>query len=288
MRHSFIALALALFSVVCTTGCDDPQREQWMQALRDCGVAGVKPAHTLYFGPTNNAGPGSGWRETFDAKHRHVDYRLRVDIEELPAPKPFIRPSPSGYQCKGGRDVALKLNISAAVRTSTLPLSKELSDALKWAKEIRITVGGMGWDELNESEYEEYVKKTLGPGNRYYEEMNEPHRLVLRRALAVEHLIMVYDFSKEDAAWLKKRYQGPLGGDGSGDLGGGLSAEWHDNNRLAIMAPARVWILGELVPFKSSAGFDAAAAQDRAGVKIMRDAVIDAENQNRLAPPRKP
>jgi hypothetical protein len=55
-----------------------------------------------------------------------------------------------------------------------------------------------------------------------------------------------------------------------------------------MMAPARVWILGELVPFKSSTGFDAAAAQDRAGVKIVRDAVIVAENQNRLAPPRKP
>jgi hypothetical protein len=284
MRHSVVVLGLSLLSVGAL-GCD-PQRDWWGQALRDCGITDVNPANTLYFGPSDNAGPGSGWRETFDRKRRHVDYRLRIDSEELPGPTAFIRPSPSGYQCKSGRDVTLKLDISVAVRVSTLPLSGELSDALKWAREIRITARGMGWDELNESDYEEYVRKTLGPGNRYYQEMNEPDRLVLRRALAVENLVMAYEFSKDDATWLKSKYQGPLGGQGSGEIGGGFSADWHDNG-LTIIAPARAWILGELVPFKSSTGFDTGAAQDRAGMKIVPDSVIVAENQNRLAPLRR-
>src|SRR5262249_34283551 len=161
MRHSLVVLSLLLVSV-CAAGCDDPQRERWIQALRDCGITDVTPAHTLYFGPSSSAGPGSGWRETFDRKRRHVDYRIRVGTDELPEPTAFIRPSPSGYQCKGGRDVTLKLNIGVAARVSTLPLSRELSDALMWAREVRITVGGMGWDEINEAAYAEYVTKSLG------------------------------------------------------------------------------------------------------------------------------
>jgi len=286
MRRAILVLALSASSV-CATGCDE-LRETWIQALRQCGVTDVNSATILYFGPSNNAGPGSGWQKTLDQNRKQVEYHLRVDDEELPGPKAFIRPSPSGYRCKGGRDVSFKLNIVVAVNNSTLPLSAELSDDLKWARNIRITVGGMGWDELNELEYEEYFKKTLGAGNKYFEDMNAPDRLVLRRALAVENLIMVYEFSKDDAAPLKAKYRGPLGGQGNGDIGGGFSADWHEGNDLTITAPAHAWILGELVPFKSSTGFAVTRPQDgRAAVKIVREAAIVAENGNQLVPLRR-
>src|SRR5215470_4662105 len=161
MRRFLLVLALSVLSV-CATGCDDQQRDMWVQALRDCGITDVDPARTLYFGPSQNAGPGSGWRETFKNR-KHVDYRLRFGSDELPGPKAFIRLSPAGYQCKDGREVTFKLNTDIAVHVSTLPLSAELSNDLRWARTIRISVGGMGWDELNESDYEEYFRKTLGP-----------------------------------------------------------------------------------------------------------------------------
>jgi hypothetical protein len=285
MRRRMLVLALFVSSF-CVTACDDELRDRWVQALNECGVTDVIPSTVLYFGPSSNVGPGSGWRETFDQKGRHIDYRLKVDNQELPDPKPFIRLSPSGYECKGSRELTFKLNISIAVHASTLPLSAELSKDLQWAREITVTVSGMGWDELNEADYEEYLRKTLGVGNRYYEEMNGPDRLVLRRALAVKNLLMAYWFSSGDAAWLKRKYKGPLGGQGSGDIGAGLSADWHESNVLTIMA-ANAWVLGELVPFKSSTGFITTRSQaGRTAVKIVPDSAIVAENENRLVPPQ--
>jgi hypothetical protein len=283
MRRSILVLALSVSSV-SAAGCDE-QTDTWVKAVKDCGITGVNPANTLYFGPSNNVGPGSGWRETFGQNRKHVDYRLRLDDEELPTPKAFIRLSPSGYQCKGGREVNFQLNIMVAANSSTLPLSAELSNDLKWATNIRVTVGGMVWDELNELDYEEYFKKTLGAGNKYYEDMNVPERLVLLRALAVKDLVMVYEFSQENAAALKAKYTGPLGGKSKGDIGAGLSADWHQGNNLAITAPGQVWVLGELVPFRSSTGFAAAGPRDRrAALKIVPESEIVAENANQLTP----
>jgi hypothetical protein len=243
---------------VSLVSCEHSAEKNWVDAMKDCGITDINSSQILYFGPSNNVGPGSGWRDTFDANGNHVDYRLRFTADELPAPKDFVQLAAGGYQCRGGRTVNFKLAADVAGSVSTLPLNVQLSNEFQKAKSVTISIGGMGWDQLRELAYETYFRSTLGAGNKFYEDMNVPNRLVVIRALAVRDLVMTYDFSAADAAAIKGKFTGPLAGATTGDIGGGLSANWQSATTLAVTAPQKAWILGELGSFRSGGGFAAA------------------------------
>lgn len=241
--------------LICVTlvSCNHSAQKSWVEALKDCGISDINSSKILYFGPSNLVGPGSGWRETLDANGNHVDYRLRFTSDELPAPKDFIQLA-GGYQCKGGKTASFKLAADVAGSVSTLPLNVQLSNEFQKAKAVTISVGGMGWDQLRELAYETYFKSTLGAGNKFYEDMNIPNRLVLIRALAVRDLVMTYEFTASDAAAIKAKFTGPLASATTGDIGGGLSANWQSATSLAVTAPQKSWILGELASFRAAGG----------------------------------
>ena len=250
-----IGALVLLVTCVALVNCNYSAEKSWVEALKDCGITDINSSKILYFGPSNNVGPGSGWRETLDANGSHVDYRLRFTGDELPAPKDFVQLAGGGYQCKGGKTVTFKLAANVAGSVSTLPLNAQLSNEFQKAKSVTISVGGMGWDQLRELAYETYFKSTLGAGNKFYEDMNVPNRLVLIRTLAVRDLVMTYDFTAGDAAAIKAKFTGPLAGATTGDIGGGLSANWQSATTLAVTAPQKSWILGELASFRSAGGF---------------------------------
>jgi len=250
-----ITIALLFLVTISLTSCNEA-KDSWVKAIKDCGLTDINSDKIFYFGPSNNVGPGSVWRETVDQQGKHLDYRLRFSEEELPNPKDFVQlAGANSYQCKSGQSISFKLSGNVSAGFSALPLNAEVSNDLKRAKSVNVSIGGMAWDQLRELEYETYFKSTVGAGNKYYEDLNVPGRLVLYRALAVRDLVMSYEFSVEDAAAIKGKYKGPLGGVGIGDIGGGLSANWKRENTLTISAPQKAWILGELAPFQANIGF---------------------------------
>ena len=251
-----VLAAVVALGTIGGNGCRHPEAS-FFEGLKQCAETDITSDKILYFGPSNSVGPGSGWREAFGADGKHADFRLRFAQADLPEPKNFIELSKSGYSCQNGKSVTFELNADVSASVSTLPLTAALSNDLKTAKSVTVTVGGMGWDQIKEIEYEDYFKKQLGAGDKYYEDMNNSNRLVLYRALAVKDLTMDYTFSSEDYAKLTAKYSGPLGGGGSGNIGGNVSINWKGDNKMAITAPGNSWVLGELGKFSSMKGFAA-------------------------------
>ena len=68
------ALVLSIVACVVLFGCPKPPQRSWVEAIQDCGKTDINSDKILYFGPSNNVGPGSVWRETFDDNKNHVDY----------------------------------------------------------------------------------------------------------------------------------------------------------------------------------------------------------------------
>ena len=278
MQHLVLALIVGI--CVILSGCKEP-RESWVKALKECGVTDINSDKILYFGPSNKVGPGSTWRETFDESGKHVDYRLRWVEADFPPPKDFLQlAEDSAYQCKNGKRVSFSLSTSAAASLAAFPLSAELSNDFQKAKKVNIAVGGMSWDQVKEGPYVEYFKQTLGPRNPIYEDMSAANRLVLYRALAVKNLIVDYEFSAEDAAALKAKYNGPLSGTGVGNIGAELSATWKNTNTLSITAPGKSWVLGELGKFQSMSGFAGGTVVSFQPVDIPAATILRVERQN--------
>jgi len=274
------ALAISILSCLFLFGCHEDLRDRWVDAMKNCASTDINSKTILYFGPSNNVGPGSVWRETVDDKGNHVDYRLRYIEADLPAPKNFLqRAEDNAFQCRDGRTASFSLSASASATISAFPLSAELSNDFKRAKKVSVTVGGMAWDQIKEQPFEEYFRKTLGPGHPVYEDMNGPNRFVLYRALAVRDLVIDLEFSNEDAASLKAKYTGSLGSLAQGTIGAGISATWKSTNTLSITAPGRSWILGELCKFRPSSGFAGVGATRLQPVNIPKAAILKLELQ---------
>jgi hypothetical protein len=251
-RIKTIALMACVFVAL---SCNEGPKDVWVKALKECAETDINSDKILYFGPSNVAGPGSGWRETFDARGRHVDYRLRWSpSKDMPPPRDWVdEPGDSAFQCKSGQSVKFELKVNVAADVKAFPLNAEVSNDLSKAKKVDVSVAGMAWEPVREGPYRLYYKNTLGPTHPVYEDMDSANRYVLIRGLKVKGLEIHGEFSTQDIFDLKAKYNAPAGG--AFDLGGGLSGKFEGASTFVITAPGSAWVLGELAAFSSSGGF---------------------------------
>jgi len=246
--------SLAIFVFTLGLVASDPSAAEdaktfWTSVLKNCASSDLNGNKILYFGPSNNIGPGSIWLTGADG-----GYQLRTTVTDTRALKAFlVRGTPTA--CSATSTTELKASAVANLEPSLGIVSGDLSIDLKKAKSLEVQADSIAWDLLQTAQYEHYVKH-LRSDSIVRDDLDRGGRLVLSRALRVTGYTASLEFSDSDAAALKAKYSGPLPKAITGEFGGKLSASWTSNNTLKLSSKSDFYIAGELSPYKSS-GFAA-------------------------------
>lgn len=247
-------ISIAFFCLLpIFSACKDDAKSTWTEVLSKCAVSDVNGTKMLYFGPSNNLGPGSIWVSD-DAEG---GYRIRYSLANLPKPQTFVNVGTS-FQCSGTSTTTLTGSGSIDAAVSVLPVSADVAVDLKRAKSVTVSVGSASWDDVLGGPYEAYIK-ALPATNQARVELETGSRLVLIRALKITGFSTKMTFDTNVTPSLKAKYSGPLPTGVSGQLGANLSASWDDSNTLTITSNDDFYIEGKLSQYKTT-GLAAAGA----------------------------
>jgi hypothetical protein len=243
MNKTITILALC-FSL---SGCNhDDARSAWTSVIDKCARSQLN-GKILYFGPSNNIGPGSVWR-----KPEGGGFRVRYSLAEMPGNSVFItQGTPSS--CDGSSETKFGTKASVGLSTSLSTASAEVQNDFQKATNIQVRAGSIAWDIVKEGPYEAYVRALPSVGG-VREDLAVGDRLVLYRALRVIGYSATLEFSTSDAAALKAKYSGVLPKSVTGDVSAEMAATWSTDNKLTLTSTGDFYLAGELVPFKP-AGF---------------------------------
>jgi len=240
-----IVLLLFCVALLASSGCCCFTAEDaWTDVLSKCAVSELNGNKILYFGPSNNVGPGSIWREPEDG-----GFRLRNTVSDMPRkPIDFIHKG-TEFSCNGAQLSSTASGVAATFESSLSPIDAELSADLKAASNINMKVDSCAWDEIKEKAYENYIMQPIN--SEYYEDLERSNRYVLSRALRVHGYSVELKFSKKISSKIKASYSGQLAKELTGKFGAELSTEWTSDNTLRISAKKPFYIAGEMSKVKS-------------------------------------
>lgn len=230
------------------SGCDgnETARALWTDVVKKCAASDLLGKDVLYFGPSNPLGPGSVWRKGTDAGY-YVRW-LPSDVDS--SPNSFIKDG-TPFNCAGTSTTTTKLSPTAALQTSAVPVSADISGDFSKARKTTVTVNAAQWDEIVEGPFDQKVK-ALDPNNPVKVDLDTGTRYVSERALRITGMSADLEFSHDDAIALKAKYNGPLGSLGTGNLGVGLNAEWKGDTTLHLTSATQFYVAGELRPYTST------------------------------------
>jgi hypothetical protein len=261
-----------LFAMTCLgiVGCGSQgARSAWNDVVKKCANTDLTGDRILYFGPSNNVGPASIWREVEGG-----GFRLRWTTAEMPGVERAALLKGIEASCAGTRTINFSGEATAGLVTSIAPVSGDLSADFSRARTVSVSTTSIAWDTLKEGPFELYVHD-LDDSNPIKLELKTNSRLVEIRALRVRGFTAELKFNGSDAASLKAKYQGGLPAGVTGDLNAGVQAKWTEATTLKISAPD-FYIAGELGHFKSDS-FSAVEVGGFEPVKVDSAARIERE-----------
>jgi hypothetical protein len=240
-------------------------RTAWTDILQRCAINDLNADRTLFFGASNNVGPGSIWRDARDG-----GYRLRWTPADIPINVAAVMVPGTPMKCEGSVKSSSNFGAALSFTGTPVPISASLQGEFARARSIQVKAENVAWDVLREGPYEDVIRSLPG-GNRVSIDLNERNMnnlLVMYRALRVLEYNAVIEFSQQDRAGFEAKFPLPQLG---GQLGGGLTARWSQDGNLVISAKD-IYIAGELVEYRR-AGF-ANAQQRTAAIMVPRNAVV--------------
>src|SRR5579859_4840607 len=169
-RMFYSVWVAVLFLSVIFCGSKDA-RVVWNDTLKKCSSNDLLGSKVLFFGASNNIGPGSVWRLRADGK-----YSPRWILPDAPIH------NNNESTCGGDASASFTLSSGASLDNAIAPVTGSLGFDLKRARKVTLTPTKFRWDDVVEGPYENYirtqakddVKADLVPANK---------RFVLQRAL---------------------------------------------------------------------------------------------------------
>lgn len=207
--------------------------------VNGCADSDLNSKGILYFGPSNQIGPGSVWSRLgpnggYQPQWRNKD--LGIDDGVIDKGKSF--------QCDLSKSSKLAANAGLSVISSVANASADAKTDFSRGQIVRVTTKGAAWDTVVAGPYNAEIKKIANAGIRA--DIVNPNRIMLRRALRLDGYRVTMEFDASIKPEIKAKYSGKiLGKDTVGDVGANLSAQWTSDDKLELTASEGVYVAGE-------------------------------------------
>ena len=215
-------------------------------AISDCAADDLATGQVVFFGLTDNLGPGTIMKRQA-GKGIGPEYLVGNVIDD---PASTVVHHGVEWACALGDSVTRAFNANSAV--GILPVDNALNAKLARASHIGVTVDSVRWDDLLAAPYRAAIEQLSDPHLKA--ELLRGGYLVESRALVAKGIRVTALFEESLGASVKLAL-----GEGRKTLQQGkvtavVDLTWDGTTELTITAPSEVYIAGRLMNLASQAG----------------------------------
>lgn len=225
-------------------------RAAWVAILGKCAKSQLFGNDVLYFGASNEIGPGSIWRQNSDGSIR-LRYELSDLVPDSAKRMELIHPN-NAVSCGGDSTSKWEVQLGLPFDGTVAPVSADVSADLKRADGVTVSVTSYAVDELKEGPYETMIRED----DALQDEFTAPDRVIVENAVRIEGFSAKFTFSKSIAEQLKGKYTSKL----VALQGANLQSQWSDDTTLTMKTPGTFYLLaafGKLTGTSNKEGFSA-------------------------------
>ena len=241
MNTHAIGFTGLLIAALTLSGCQTLNSALSEEKLvKGCADSDLDSNAVLYFGPSNNLGPGSIWsRLGINGGYQplwRAKEDLGVEASVIDLGKPFA--------CEISRGSQLAANGGLSVLSLVANVSAEAKQDFSKAKSINISTTGAAWDTVIGGPYQTTLRNIDDADIR--DDIAKPNRLIVRRASRLNGYKAILDFDTDEKAEIKAKYSGKILGRATvGEVGAQLFAAWTSDDKLQLTAMDGVYVAGE-------------------------------------------
>jgi hypothetical protein len=241
-RRALVAVSLvgAMLSLWgCTTislKADDGMKH----FTKACATDELQSNAVLYFGPSNQIGPGSVWTRLGP----NGGYQPQWRTGDLNLNSAKVVQLGKAFPCDFSQNAKLTAEGGLSALSPAANVSAEVKADFARAKTIQVSAKETAWDMVVAGPYLLQLKGISNPDIK--RDVFGKNRLVVRRALRLSGYKALLDFDTNLAPTIKAKYDGmKLGAKVVGEVGAQFIAKWTKNEKLELSAADNVYVAGE-------------------------------------------
>ena len=238
LKARFAAVSIVVSSVLLA--CSSPDSGSAAdEFVKGCADSELNSKSVLYFGPSNQIGPGSVWSRLGSTGGYQPQWRMQdlgVDASVIDQGKSF--------SCDLTKSSKLTTDAGLSVVSSVSNVSADAKADFARGKVVSVSSTGAAWDTVVAGPYG--VKLRALSDSAIRSDITLPNRIIMRRALRLEGYRVTMAFDTSIAPGIKAKYSGKiLGKETLGDVGANLSAKWTQDDKLELTAASGIYVAGE-------------------------------------------
>lgn len=183
---------ITLISFAGLVSANSPTK-MWVKIISDCAPTQAIGKNILFFGLSNDVGPGSVWRYASDKS-----LRIKFELSDaFPATTDQDRLITKGNfnPCanNSATDWDIKLGLPFSINADSI--SADIGAVLSSATHVKVSLTGVGTDLLKETKWK-HAFAALTPPNEYADALLEPDGLLAENAVKVKGMTMVFTYDR--------------------------------------------------------------------------------------------
>ena len=211
-----------------------------------CAKDELQSKGVIYFGPSNQIGPGSIWERLGE----NGGYQPRWRTEDLNIDPAKVVQLGKAFPCDCSKNAKLTADVGISVISLVANVSADLKADFERARTIKVSASETAWDTVVTGPYQVQLKTIADDFKR--NDVSGENRLVVRRALRLSGYKALLDFDMNFAPTMKAKYYGmKLGPKTVGEAGAQFNAKWTTDEKLELSAADNVYVAGEFAELKN-------------------------------------
>jgi len=232
---TFLILGTAFFVNACKTPDAADANAKFVQG---CADSVLSSRSLLYFGPSNQIGPGSIWSRLGDLGGYQPQWR-NEDLGIMPR----LIDRGASFKCDLSSSSTFAADAGLSVLSTVTNASADAKADFARGRVVKVSSTGAAWDTVVAGPYTVHLA-SLPPAVRT--DVMGANRLIMRRALRIDGYKVVMDFDTAIKPEIKAKYAGRiLGNETVGEVGAHLTANWTAEDKLELSASDSVYVAGE-------------------------------------------
>lgn len=241
MRVSKELLAVGVVGLILGLGgCNGNSNTTGQTFIDSCADDQLRSNAVLYFGPSNQIGPGSVWSRL----GANGGYQPQWRTEDLNLNYGKVVQPGKAFPCDFSKNTTFTANGGLSALSPAANVSAEVKSDFTRAKTIKVSASEAAWDTVVAGPYLVQLKGISDAAIK--SDVFGKNRLVVRRALRLSGYKALLDFDTTLAPEIKAKYDGvKLGPKSIGEVGAQFSAKWTKDEKLELSAADNVYVAGE-------------------------------------------